>query len=141
MSIDDKWPKLPLTDLLAQREALDARIDAVRTQTRAAAIAQVQEMIEAYGLRRDTVVPLTRASAPVPAATANVDVNTRPGAVRKKAPAKYYDPNSGNTWTGRGKPPRWIAGKDFSRYLIPAEGILRQMAMAQESSRDDSADD
>ncbi|WP_373785874.1 H-NS family nucleoid-associated regulatory protein, partial [Delftia acidovorans] len=26
--------------------------------------------------------------------------------------AKYRDPASGATWTGRGKPPRWIEGKD-----------------------------
>lgn len=25
---------------------------------------------------------------------------------------KYRDPATGATWTGRGKPPRWIEGKD-----------------------------
>ena len=42
--------------------------------------------------------------------------------------ARYYDPNSGKTWTGRGKAPRWIAGQDYTNFLIPAEGILRKMA-------------
>jgi len=27
-------------------------------------------------------------------------------------PPKYRDPQSGLTWTGQGKPPRWMAGAD-----------------------------
>ncbi|WP_282892473.1 H-NS family nucleoid-associated regulatory protein, partial [Xanthobacter autotrophicus] len=42
---------------------------------------------------------------------------------KKQVSAKYLDPNSGATWTGRGKPPAWIAGKDRDQFLIekPAE--------------------
>src|SRR4029453_19680675 len=33
--------------------------------------------------------------------------------------AKYRDPQTGKTWTGRGKPPNWIAGaKDRQAFLI-----------------------
>ncbi|MFP3741092.1 H-NS family nucleoid-associated regulatory protein, partial [Burkholderia sp. SIMBA_019] len=40
----------------------------------------------------------------------------------KKAPlpAKYQDPKTGNTWSGRGKPPKWIVGKNRERFLIGA---------------------
>jgi DNA-binding protein H-NS len=31
---------------------------------------------------------------------------------------KYRDPDSGSTWSGRGKPPRWIAGLDREKFLI-----------------------
>jgi len=32
---------------------------------------------------------------------------------------KYGDPKTGKTWTGRGKPPAWIAGvKNRDPYLI-----------------------
>ena len=31
---------------------------------------------------------------------------------------KYKDPESGKTWTGRGKAPLWIAGKDKSQFAI-----------------------
>ncbi len=35
--------------------------------------------------------------------------------------AKYRDPKSGKTWTGRGKPPLWIVGaKDRTPFLIDA---------------------
>ncbi|WP_334002168.1 H-NS histone family protein [Burkholderia gladioli] len=33
-------------------------------------------------------------------------------------PAKYRDPASGKTWSGRGKAPAWIAGKDRSAFEI-----------------------
>jgi len=31
---------------------------------------------------------------------------------------KYKDPNSDKTWSGMGKPPAWIAGKDREAFLI-----------------------
>lgn len=37
---------------------------------------------------------------------------------RQKAPAMYYDPNSGNSWTGRGKRPKWLEDKNLDDYLI-----------------------
>lgn len=43
-----------------------------------------------------------------------------PRATRAKAPAKYRDPVSGKTWSGRGRRPAWIkdAGDDLSRFEI-----------------------
>ncbi|WP_029971949.1 H-NS family nucleoid-associated regulatory protein [Paraburkholderia graminis] len=39
--------------------------------------------------------------------------------VRGPQPAKYRDPKSGATWSGRGPAPAWLAGaKDRSRFLI-----------------------
>ena len=34
-------------------------------------------------------------------------------------PPKYRDPVTGQTWTGRGKEPVWIRGKDRAAFLIP----------------------
>ena len=36
----------------------------------------------------------------------------------KKVAAKYRDPDTGATWSGRGKPPQWIAGKDRTPFVI-----------------------
>jgi DNA-binding protein H-NS len=49
-------------------------------------------------------------------------VAAKRGRPPKKAPlpAKYQDPKSGNTWSGRGKPPKWIVGKNRERFLIGA---------------------
>jgi DNA-binding protein H-NS len=38
----------------------------------------------------------------------------------KKVAAKYRDPETGKTWTGRGVAPKWIAGKDREAFLITA---------------------
>ena len=41
--------------------------------------------------------------------------------------AKYRDPGTGDSWTGRGKPPRWLAahlaeGRSRDEFLIKASG-------------------
>lgn len=35
-----------------------------------------------------------------------------------KAKPKYHDPMTGKTWSGRGKTPVWIRGKDYKKFLI-----------------------
>lgn len=42
-------------------------------------------------------------------------VSTKP---RKTVPAKYRDDVSGQTWTGRGRVPKWLDGKNRESYLI-----------------------
>lgn len=39
---------------------------------------------------------------------------------KKPAPAqpKYRDPDSGATWTGRGRAPRWLGGRSKDDFLI-----------------------
>ncbi len=105
---------LSLATLIAERDALNAKIEAVRAAERPAAIVQARALIERFGLTAMQVMPASPATTRQPAA--------------KKAPAKYYDPDTGNTWSGRGRAPSWIKGKDATQFLIPAEGILRQIA-------------
>ncbi len=45
---------------------------------------------------------------------------------RGPVPPKYKNPETGDTWTGRGKPPRWVvaaesAGKSREAFLIKPE--------------------
>jgi DNA-binding protein H-NS len=35
-----------------------------------------------------------------------------------KVAAKYRDAETGQTWTGRGKAPKWIEGKDRTPFII-----------------------
>ncbi len=37
---------------------------------------------------------------------------------RKPVAAKYRNNATGETWSGRGKPPKWMAGQDKAQYLI-----------------------
>ena len=41
-----------------------------------------------------------------------------PKAGGSKVAAKYRDPATGQTWTGRGKAPKWIDGKDRAQFAI-----------------------
>ena len=99
---------LTYADLLAQRRELDAKIEAVRKEEQAGAIAKIREIVAAYELTVGDIFPSGR-GAKVRA----------PGATSTVAP-KYRDPATGQTWTGRGKPPKWIADKNRDEYLIPA---------------------
>ena len=54
---DDQWAGLSLAELLAAREALDAKIQAVRSEARDAAIAQIRELMATYDLSQADVMP------------------------------------------------------------------------------------
>lgn len=87
-------------ELLAQREALEAQIEAARKQEVSDVIAKVRSLVADYGLTADDIFAAKRTyktSASEP---------------------KFRDPATGKTWTGRGKPPDWIKGKDRSAYAI-----------------------
>lgn len=46
------------------------------------------------------------------------ELAAKPDARRGPQPAKYCDPESGATWSGRGREPSWLAGKDRAAFLI-----------------------
>ncbi len=86
-----------LQELIAQKDALDQQIQALQRSQRSDAIAQVRELMNRYGL---TVADLGGGSA----ARAG-----RPAAGGSKVAAKYRDPVSGKTWSGRGLKPKWLS--------------------------------
>ena len=82
-------------ELVAQREALDKQIEDLRLAELKAAIAQVRQLIAEWQLSAE-------------------DCGFKSGAASssKKAKsavaAKYRGPN-GETWSGRGRAPKWLA--------------------------------
>jgi len=36
----------------------------------------------------------------------------------KRNPARYRDPETGKTWTGLGREPKWLKGQERERFLI-----------------------
>ena len=84
----------PLSDLLAQKAALEQQILEAQREERSQAIAKVRALMAEYGL---TLADLgTRAtSAPRKASASRV------------AP-KYRHPETGETWSGRGLQPKWL---------------------------------
>ncbi|MDH1675310.1 H-NS histone family protein [Comamonas aquatica] len=92
-------------ELLAQRAELEKQIEAARKEALASAIAQVRAIVAEYELTEEDVF-----SKKAPRAAGSAGAKT-------VAP-KYRDPATGATWTGRGKPPLWIAGQDRLNFLI-----------------------
>ena len=93
-------------DLLRQKQELELRIQEARKSQIADAVAEVRALIAKYDLSEKDVFPAGR----------------RGGRGRRvnagKVPPKYRDPVTGQTWTGRGKAPRWIDGQDRTKFLI-----------------------
>jgi DNA-binding protein H-NS len=94
-----------LQELVAQRDALDKQIAQTRQHELESVISQVRALIAEYGLRRQDIF----------AADSSEPKSSKR---RAKVAAKYRDPNSGQTWTGRGRSPKWLEGKDKSQFLI-----------------------
>ena len=91
-------------ELLKQQEALTQQIEEARKKEIADAVAQVRALVSDYGLTQQDVFPSGRKSGK---STTGV-----------KVPPKYRDPATGQTWTGRGKAPKWIEGRARSQFLI-----------------------
>ena len=94
-----------LKELIAQKEALEKQIAETRETELAAAIAQVKALVAAHQLTQSDIFGITRGSKKI-----NV--------IKAKVAAKYRDPETGKEWSGRGLAPKWLQGKDKSKYLI-----------------------
>ncbi|WP_280190632.1 H-NS histone family protein [Delftia sp. PS-11] len=89
-----------LRELVAAKAALEAEIAKARKNESAAALARVQQLVSEFGFTTEQLFPLL------------------PHKAKTNGVAKYRDPASGATWTGRGKPPAWIVGKNRDELLI-----------------------
>ena len=89
-------------ELLKQREELEAQIAQARKAELETAIAKARQLVLDYSLTERDIFGGVRTST----------------AKGTTVAPKYKDPVTGATWTGRGKPPRWIADKDRAQFLI-----------------------
>ena len=107
-------------ELVAQREKLDSQINAMMQREKVEGIAKAKEIIEQFGLEVGDLFGLKGASKGnrVRPAKKGVLSKKRVGKKRGKVAAKYKNASTGETWTGRGKAPIWIAGKDRTKFLI-----------------------
>jgi len=107
-------------ELVAQREKLDSQINAMMQREKAEGIAKAKVIIEQFGLEVSDLFGRKGASKGKRGRPAKKGVASkkRVGKKRGKVAAKYKNPSTGETWTGRGKAPIWIAGKDRTKFLI-----------------------
>ncbi len=104
---------ISIEDLIKQKEALEKQIQEAQRAARTEALTKVKELMAVHGL---TVADLAgKAGVKVVGADAP-----------KKVAAKYRNPVDGQTWTGRGLKPKWLAqalaeGKSLDDFLLPVE--------------------
>ena len=96
-----------VSELLAQKAAIEQQIAEAQRAERASAVAQVRALLAEHGL---TLADLSAKTA----------APKRAGA--KVAP-KYRDAATGDTWSGRGLQPKWLkqalaSGKQLSEFTI-----------------------
>jgi DNA-binding protein H-NS len=91
-------------ELLKQREALEQQISEARRRELSDAVSQVRALVAEYGLTAQDVFPAGKTGRSSTAGT-------------KVAP-KYRDPATGQTWTGRGKAPKWIQNENREKFAI-----------------------
>lgn len=90
-------------ELLKQKTFLDAEIEAARRAEMGAAIELARSLVDEFKITERDIFGNRRSAA---------------SSVRKTVAAKYRNPATGETWTGRGKAPKWIDGQERSQYLI-----------------------
>jgi DNA-binding protein H-NS len=90
--------------LTAQLEKLHKEVAVAREKEIAQAIAEIKQKVVEYDLTAE-----------------ELGFTSKRAAVRKAASvAKYRNPKTGETWSGRGRSPGWLAGKNRERFLIEA---------------------
>lgn len=92
-----------LQALLQEREILESKIREARKQRMAEAIATCRRLIETHELAISDLFS---------------GKGRRSKAGGTKVAPKYRNPATGETWTGRGKPPKWIQDRNRDDYLI-----------------------
>ncbi|WP_043009050.1 H-NS family nucleoid-associated regulatory protein [Comamonas testosteroni] len=110
-----------LKELEASLAALDAKITSARKAESAAALNKIHELVGQFGFTVQQLFPIGSSD-------------------KKKREPKYRDAESGATWTGIGKPPSWIAGKNREDFAIversQSQGpFLAEMAAAAGRNR------
>ncbi|WP_175891627.1 H-NS histone family protein [Burkholderia cepacia] len=86
-------------ELLAQMADLQEQAEAACLAERETVLAQVRELVETYALTER-------------------EVFGRRATAKRTMPPKYRNPKTGETWTGRGRAPAWIAAQDREQFLI-----------------------
>lgn len=83
---------------------LEQQAEAARRKELESAISKIKELMQEYGITTQDIE-----------ASGGRKLSSKS---RSSVPVKYKDPVSGQTWTGRGRAPRWLDGRKKEDFLI-----------------------
>jgi DNA-binding protein H-NS len=112
-----------LKSIEAQIRKLQQQAQTLKEKDRRPAIAQIVKLMKSHDI---SVEELTAAlGKPGKTRKAPASKSASGPRQRKPVPVKYRHPGTGDTWTGRGRSPRWIveaekSGVDRSTYAVSA---------------------
>ena len=106
-----------VAELMAQRESLEKELAEARRKEERLALIEIVQKMRQYGITLNELMGRKSGTQPAAPDTA----------------AKYRDPASGATWSGRGRAPQWIAGKDREVFLVERSAHLSPRRASQAS--------
>ncbi|MFM0411233.1 H-NS histone family protein [Paraburkholderia dipogonis] len=92
-------------ELKAQLATLNLKIEVARASEKANAIREIRTKMDEWGIQLRDLQDVRNGRRYVP---------TKSG----QYVPKYRDPDSGATWSGKGREPQWIAGKDRTAFSV-----------------------
>lgn len=96
--------KLTVEELQRHQEEIDQKIREKQEAQKQAVIQQIVDVVNTFHIPVDELVD----------ALGGLHIKRK----GTKAIQKYQDPETGATWSGRGKEPNWIRGKDREQFLV-----------------------
>ena len=102
-------------------QRLQKQAEALKEKQRTPIIRSIVRDMRDYQISPDEIIAAFNSKSGRPQ-------KTRGNPTRKPVEPKYRNPETGDTWTGRGKAPRWIteaeaSGTDRSHFLIEKEHV------------------
>lgn len=105
--------------LLAELEAVEKEEAEALAKEKPAAIERIIADIKKFSITARELGLTQNAATRLKSGTKREKSVETPGTVN---PPKYRNPETGQEWTGHGKAPKWIGGKDRDQFLISKEG-------------------
>ncbi|MUV21492.1 H-NS histone family protein [Burkholderia thailandensis] len=92
-------------ELRARLKSVAEAAEIARKREAADAIKVIRKTVLQYGISAEDIFGRARPNG---------------GRGKRRGPAapKYCNPETGATWSGRGRPPQWIVGRNRDRFLI-----------------------
>ena len=115
----------PLDELLKAQEQLTAKIAHLQRTERADDLAKARELVRRH--------QFTAAELRIAGTAAAAEPQEPSESARRPVAPKYRNPETGDTWTGRGLKPKWLQqalaeGKSLDEFLLPVESAEAEAA-------------
>ncbi|MGU7772699.1 H-NS histone family protein [Burkholderia sp. MR1-5-21] len=91
-----------LQELQAQLRETEQLLAAAKKAEKQAVLADFKKQVELYDISQQEVLLALGYVTPR----------------KRRAPAKYYDPSTGLSWSGHGRRPKWLEGRNLDAYLV-----------------------